>query len=528
MTTTEPGYARPNTVDGAFDYFDIGLRVGSGPGSKIAWRPVGRYLKATVRPTWGIDPGVFSFSLHPDHPLVASMTQRKVKETCWHFRAGYNGLNALTGRVMAVEYDGAPGRAPYTYTGVCNKRWLGSMNAWVNNMLFPEIQINLTGKQDIRLGKPDPVMKSYLASVATRLNVPVYAKLPIHWDWNWPNLADIDSLDDLLDLILDLPEGLVAMAARFPSLQDLFRLTAERMEMGMKVDLWDGHGTSPQVFNTSSIANLQSIIDRTSDGFLDLSRLLSPLNNGLYSLSMDRAGYVFDTAQKRERQNVQWRTDGGQIQNIKYNCSHPERYMSIIGGKSPAILNDIIEIGANLAIAGIIAALATIPGLTGIGGLSVVVGDLFDDIFFAYEVYWESEIRDSIGADDAFPEGFVDNTASHSIEGYSVAHHDLAQQGSETLTITAQAGTADGRGISFGADNDTPRRYQLGDIVTFYDRGLVVEQYVSEVAISHEPGKGLIEEPTVGKSKKAKGPWDRLFGLFGEAGTLADAVANAV
>ncbi|MGC5249490.1 hypothetical protein ACPXB3_21500 [Gordonia sp. DT219] len=526
---TVPGYARPNTVDSAFDYFDIGLRRGSGPGSTIEWRPVGRYLKATVRPTFGIDPGTFSFSLHPDHPIVSAITKRNVTKACWHFRAGYNGLNALTGRIMNVDYDGAPGRAPFTYSGKCNKVWLQSMNAWVNNQLPPEVQVNLTGKQDIRIGKPDALFKSYLTSVATRLNVPVVPALPIRDSWEWPNLADIDSLDDLLDLVLDVGEGLVALAARFPSLHDLWGPTTERLEMGVRIDTYDGHGTSPQVFNTSSLANLQSIIDRTSDGFLDLSRLLDPLNDGLFSLALDRAGYVLDTVQKRQRQNVQWRTDGGQIASYKYSASHPELYMAVVGGKSPAILNDVIEIGANLAIAALIAGLATIPGLAGVGGLSVVVGDLFDDIFFAYEVYWDADIRDAVGADDALPEQFVDNTASHSIEGYSTAHQALKEKGgSETLTLTAVGGTADGRGISFGADNGTARRYQLGDVVTFYDRGNVVEQYVSEVAITHEPGKGLIEEPTVGKSKRAKGPWDRVFGLFGQAGALADAVANSV
>lgn len=526
---TAVGFARPNTMDGVFDYFDIGVRVGSGPGSKIAWRPVGRYLKATVRPKFGVEPGTFSFALHPDHPLTWTMTQRKVRSTCWHFRAGYNGADALNGRIIDVDYDGAPGRAPYVYSGVCNKGWFGSMNAWVNNATPPEVQINFTGKQDIRIGKPDPVLKSYVSSVATRLDVPVYPALPLRTAWNWPNLADIDGLDGLLDLLLDGASGLIAPAARFPSLRDLFAPTTERLEMGVKVDLWDGHGSSPQVFNAGGIAALQSIINRTSDGFLDLSRLLNPLNNGLYRLTMDRAGYVFDTVEKRQRQNVQWRTDGGQISNIKYNCHHPEMYMAIVGGRSPAILNDIIEIGANLAIMGIIAGLATIPGLGGIGGLSVVVGDLFDDIFFAYEVYWDSEIRDAIGQDDAWPEQFTDNTASHSIEGYSTAHQALKEKGgSESLTLTVVGGTADGRGISFGADNGTPRRYQLGDVNTFYDRGNVVEQYASEVEITHVPGEGLIEKPTYGKSKRSDGTWDRIFGLFGSASALSDAVANSL
>lgn len=523
---TLPGYARPNAVTSAFDYFDIGKRRGSGPGSVIEWRPVGQYLKATVRPTWGIEPGKFSFSLHPNHPLVDSITN--VKRTCYHFRAGYNGLPALTGRIFDRDYDDAPGRGPWTYSGYCNKYWLQCMNAWVNNHFPPELQINLTGKNDIRFGDVDPTLKAYVSSVATRLNVPVHVKLPVRTPaWTWPDLEDVGSLQDLIDIVMGGDK--IALAARFPSLKDLFSPTTERLELGVAVDLFDGRGTSPQVFNTSSLAALQSIIDRTSDGFLNLSRLLVPANNGLYSLSMDRAGYVFDTKVKRPRQHVQFRTDGGQVAHMKYNEHHADRYMSIVGGKSPSLINDAIETGANLGISAVIALLATIPGLGGIGGLSVVVGDLFDNIFFAYEVFWDSDIRDDIGQDDALPEGFTDNTASHALEGYSVAHKDLAEHGgTETLVLTVATGTADGRGISFGVDNNTPRRYQLGDIVTAYDRGNVVEQYVSEVEITDEPGKRLTEQPTIGRSKRSKGLWDNIFEGFGETVTAFDAIANSI
>lgn len=523
------GAPRPNTIEGAFDYFDVGIRNSSG---KIDWRPVGRYERAMIKPTWGLQPEVGTFSLAPNHPLVSTIRKNNVHRKCWHFRAGYNGLPAFSGRITDVDFDGAPGRAPWTYTVKGNKTiWLNSMVAWVNNLFPPEVQFNITGKQDVRWGWPDPVLKSYVASVATRLDVPVFSALPIKQPetFNPPDLDDMNGLDDLLDLLFDIGESGVGLSARFPSLNDLFTPTVERLNMGVSMQTWDGRGTSPTVFNTSSLAALQSIINASSDNFLHLSQLSKPINNGLWSNSMDRAGYVFDTHNRRDRRNVQFRSDGGQIRRFKYHAGHPTMYQAVVGGKSPSIINEAIEIGANLAIAAIIAAIATIPGLGGVAGLAVGVGDLFDDIFFAYQVFWDSSIRDSVGAEDALPEQFADNTAAHTIDAYAVGHKMLDENGGkESLTITAAAGSPNGWGVSFGADNGTARRYQLGDIVTCWDDGNVVTQYVSEVAIEHVPGQALTEQPTLGFDKRAKGPWDRAFGLFGQAQSGLAALANSV
>lgn len=569
MTWAGPGYAHPAAAaaTSAFDYFDIGLRVGTGAGSKVEWRPIGSYLNAKVAPTWGLTPGTFSFTLPPKHPLTDIITN--VRRTCWHFRCGYNGLPALTGRIMTRSYDGAPGRTPYMYAGVCNKIWLSAIYAWVNPLFPPEIQIGLTGKQDIIYGPVDFVYKYYLAKNATRLNVPVYAGLPLRMpdSWSQDNLVDFVTSGDFLEALVGsalsggaigaITGGLVGAAigagagallgavnsassaglfdeviglqARFPPLSELYKQSAERLELGVAMDFWDGHGTSPQVFNTDSLANLQSIIDYSSDNFLDLTTLGSTDLSGLWTGQMGRAGYVMSTKLKRDKRNVQFRTDGGQIRSYKYNESHATEWRAIVGGKSPSILNDVIEIGANLAIAALIGLLATIPGLGGLSALSVTVGDLFDDIFFAYQVFWDDEIADAIGHDDALAEGFADNTAAWSLDGYSTAHTHLKDHGGkEELAITAMGGTKDGRGITFGADNGTARRYQLGDLVTCWDRGNTVEQYVSSVTIDDTPGERCVETPSIGRDKRAKGPWDRAFNALGDVSGALRGFANAV
>lgn len=505
MTT---GYAHPNTTEPTVFAIDIGKR--NNP--VIDWRPLGGYTEASVQWTWGLEPGALAFELHPKHPMVSQITN--VRRTCYHVRTVFNGRQ-WDGRIMSRKISGPPGRERFTYTCVSNKYWLQRWYAWVNPLMPPEIQVTLTGKQAICFGPPDPVFKFFLAQNMVRLDKPVFMKLPFNWPptWTQPNLAAIATWDDLFELIFDATEELVALMARFTQGDDLFRQTVERLEMGADVTLWDGRGTSPQVFNTTTLGNLQSIIDATDDHFLDLGQLAS-VSSGLYSLTADRACYVFDSKYKRDNRKVQWRTDApGQITSYEFEETHADAFKAIVGGKSPSVVNDLIEIGANLAIQ-LLLNLA-FPGL----GLGAVVGDLFDDIFFAYQVFTDDDVEDDIGEDDAFPEIFADNTAAWSIDSYAIGKTALHEHGGkQSLTINASAGTPDGRGITFGADNSTARRFDVGDIMTFWDRGNIVEQYCSSVTVTDKPGERLRTQVTLGDDKRTRGAWTRaITGLQGLA-----------
>lgn len=521
------GYARPTLGGpGDFDYLDIGVR----DNPVIKWRPIGNYVEAGINWTWGLEPGTFAFELHPKHPLNDDITTRGgIMKTAYHFRAAYHGV-PFTGRIMKRQITGPPGREKYLYSGVCNKYWLQRGYGWVNNLFPPEIQIGLTGKQDIRFGPIDMVTKTYVTSVFTRLDKPVYSKLPVRWPTSWtqPELDDIDSIDDLLDLIFDAVEEVEVLMARFTRLDELFGGPFTRLERGCTLDLWDGTGTPPQAAVLDGVADLQSIIDHNGDSFLDLSKLLDAANDGLWSDTPNRACYLFDTHEKRDNRKVQFRTDGGQIQTYDYTETHADVTRAIVGGKAPSFVNDLIEIAANLAIAAIISGLSLIPGLAGIGGLSVTVGDLFDDIFFAYQVFADNDLENAIGDDDAFAEDFADNTAAWTIDSYSVGKthlHDHA--GKQTLDITALSGLPDGKGNSFGVDNGTARRYRLGDIISFYDRGNVVEKYVSGFSVTSKPGERMREGLTVGDDKRAKGAWTRLITGVQGLGATSRGLANS-
>ncbi len=506
-----------------FDYFDVGRRRGAGEGSIIEWRPIGGYVDAQVPSTHGIVPGTFSFSLKDSHPLASIITPVTVQRTAWHFRAGYHGRE-FTGRFMSVKRPlAAPGADAWVYSGVDYRYHLKRMCCWVNNLFPPEIQIGLTGKQNVKWGPIDMVFKNYVSEVATRLDKPIYVSLPQRWitSYEYQNVADFTNGDDLIAAVQQAADEVILKQARFTMLDDLFQQEIDRLNWGVSVDLWDGTGEPPLVFNTNGVGKLQSIIDYTGDNFLDLSQL-SNLGN-LWSDRPGQACYVFDTWGIRDMLQVQFRTDADfGIRQWETEGLHSDAVRAIIGGKSPAIVNDLIEIGANLAIQLLIAVLA--PGL----GLGVVVGDLFDDIFFAYQVYFDNALEDEIGQDDAFAEIFADDTAAWSLDSYSVGKTALAERaGSQSLTVELASGVP-GKGWSFGQDDGTARRFQEGDMVTLWDRGNGVERPVTSVVINHKRGSDdFAETVTLGEDKRIAGTFDRIFDGIGRGAAGLRGLANS-
>lgn len=508
MTVDLPGYARPNVTDPGI----LDIELGARNGKIIEWTPLGSYMQAEVMWHWYL-PGTISFDLKPNHRLIPYL--RSLRRKAIHIRLWRNGI-PWTGRLMTHHTSGNPRNPTVRFTGVDYKFWLQRTLAWVNPLFPPEFQLALTGKQDVMFGEPDFLCKYFGAKNWTRLHRPIFASLPLHRvTSDFPDLDDIPTLSDLLGIINNSVANIAVISMRFTQLDEGLKLTRDRLDFGWKMDLWDGTGTPPRVFNTDTLSRLQSVLDATSDNFLNFTNpgnylgLADPSSWG----KMPRAGYVFDTIAKRDQRKVQWRTDGNQIVGIDYESSHADAVRSVVGGKAPEILNQVIEWGANFAIQLILNAL--LPGL----GLGLVVGDLFDNIFFAYQQFYDGELEAEIGIDDAFAEVFADNTAAWSLDSYAVGQGALKEHsGSESIQLTVVSGGADGRGMSFGVDNNTGRRYQLGDIHTLYDQGTTIEQYISSVTVTDKRDGRMIETPVLGEDKRKRGSWDRVVaGLQGLA-----------
>nr|WP_232541962.1 hypothetical protein [Nocardia bovistercoris] len=467
-------------------------------------------------------PGTGTIQVRQDHPLAARLMA--CKRDVVPIRTYYNGI-PWDGRVIAAISEGKPGQQIVTATCISNLYWILTLLAWVSPGLPPEVQIALTGKQDVVFGPTDFVLKSYLARNAIRMQKPVYVKLPVQYDIpELPQLADIDTLDDLLALVNSLTADVTVLSARMTQLDELFASALDSSDRGMTCNLWiPRDGPSPLVFNTDTLARLQNILDLSGDNFFwftnpdNILGLADPDEWG----AMQRAGYVFDTRVKRDRRWMQWRTDSGQIVNIRRGVQHPTHHSVVVGGKAPDFVNQTIEWAANLALQAFLNAI--FPGAA-LG--SILVGDMFDDLFFAYQKFDDPELKADLG-EHGFGEKFADNSAAYSLDAFAVGMASLkAGGGGESLEIEVKAGGIDGRGFSFGVDDGSGRRFDVGDIMSFWDDGTVVEDYVSAVEVEDSPGEVCTEFVSIGDRDPLDDPWTTLIGRVKGLAAFSRAIAN--
>lgn len=487
--------------------------------SATAGRPLGPYIKARFGWFWQAA-GTGTIQVKIDHPLAWRLMQ--CKRDVVPIRAVYNGKK-WSGRVMHCEVSGVPGNEVVTATCIGDLFWLSTFLGWVNPILPVGFQVALTGKQDVVAGSADYVMKNLLAKQAARMGKPVHCALPLRNHTVLPNLKDVDSLDDLLDLINDAAASLQVVCSRFTPLDELFTQVLADTGVGVTMDLWvPEDGPSPEVFNGGSLMRLQNILKLSKlDNFLWFTNPNNVL--GLADPSqwnrLQKPGYVFDTRGKRDRRRLTWRTDNGSIAKYTRKVSHPTAHSVIVGGKAPEFMNQIVEWAANAAIKALLNWL--IPG-AGLG--DILIGDLLDDILFAYQKFDDYALATDLGP-LSFGEAFGDNTSAWSLDAIAVGRTKLKAVGpKETLTLEVQSGGPGG--MSFGVDDGSGKRFDVGDIMTFWDRGTTLEDYVSAVEVEDSPGERCTEYVTIGDQDAAEDALSKLIGHIKNLGAFSRAIAN--
>lgn len=484
---------------------------------------VGEYLHCAPSWCWSV-PALATFKLRGDHPLIPMLSncRRRVVNT----RMVYNGKE-YTGRVhdAECEWDGQ-GEEIWTFYCMSNLFWILTTLAWVNPQFPAEVQVGLTGKQDIMFGPLDWVFKWFAARNWIRQDVPVYVGLPVRA--NNPGLPTLGQLFDL-DELLEYVNGfdIVALSARFPYLDELYKQTVESTEIGMTMDLvipseYIAAGQPmPMIFNTSGLAQLQSIIDYTSDNFLNITKLATIPQQ--WNSVPSEPCYVFNTREKRDRKHMVWQLRGGQIRRFKRKVTHAKMSHVIVGGRAPDAMNMLVEFAANLIIQAIAGAITAAFGLPGVG--AVAVGGVFDNIFFAFQHFWDAELEADLGR-DGFKEGFGDNTSAWSLDTFAVGLAKLREgAGDDTLTFEVVSGEIED-GYEFGADFEiidgevvdlSDRRFQEGDEMTFYHQGTFVTSWVSTVEVEDARDGRRIERVSFGNQKQLDvigQIFERLGGLF--------------
>ncbi|MCZ4557991.1 hypothetical protein O4215_20730 [Rhodococcus maanshanensis] len=488
-----------------------------------AARPLGPYIKARFGWFWQV-PGTGTIQVKADHPLAARLMQ--CKRDVVPIRAYYNGTE-WEGRVMHAEIEGEPGNEIVTATCIGNLFWLATILGWVNPLFPPSVQVGLTGKQDVMFGPLDFVFKYFLARNAIRQQKPIHMALPIRYDIpEPPDLDDFASIDAVIRYITGLGDDLVILSSRFTRLDELFAQTLNSTEIGMsmKMHIPALDGPSPQVFNVDTLGRLQNILNLSRDNFLwftNPNNILGLADPSTWN-KVTAPGFIFDTHKKRDRTHMIWRTSNGQIKWYKRGVDHPTATSAIVGGKAPEFLNDLVEWGANLAIKAILNAIA--PGLN-LG--EILIGDLLDDIFFAYQRFNDLELRDDLGP-WGFGEVFADNSGAWTLDAFAVGFEALKAAGpQESLKLQVQSGGPDGRGFSFGADDGSGTRFLVGDIMTFWDRGTMIQDYVSGVEVEDSRGEFCTEYITIGDDKAIKDGWAQLVDRIKVLSSLSRAAANS-
>ncbi|AKJ72116.1 hypothetical protein GMA1_19 [Gordonia phage GMA1] len=510
------GARRPGDPDTAT--FDIEINTDNQMRSEY-WRPFGEYQRVKFQWAWGI-PAVAEIQIAKTHPMAAVVMEcrRRIISVVTH----HNGLR-WDGRVMAARYKGQPGREIITISLINNLIWQTSALAWPQP-LFPRPEFQFP-KHDIGFGPLDGVYKYFSTRNYTRMLSPVYSRLPIRYDTpDLPDLNTIGSIDGLLDYIADSTDDLVAVWARMTPLDELHKVHFANSERAPVIESYrPGIDPDPgQVFNADSLGHLENII--SWEGLEHFFYFMNPGNilglaNPSNWLKATQPCYLLDTVEKRDRRHMEWRTDGGNIVDIERYVTHPEGYQVVVGGKAPEIANNLVQMAINLLIQGAMSALQ-------IGGAAPVVGDLFNDVFFAYNLFSDPDLKAELGR-HALPEKFANSGTAFSLDALAVGTSKLKEiGGQDTLKLTVLAGNG---GYELGEDDGSGRRFKVGDRMTFTDTdfGTSVEQWVSSAEVEHTPGGQKVTTVTLGDDLAIRSGWERVIEKIGMAAGAINTIANS-
>ncbi|MEJ9078860.1 hypothetical protein WKY82_10600 [Gordonia malaquae] len=508
------GARRPAVPDTAL--FDIEIN-GDNQVRSEHWRPFGGYQRCRWQWAWGI-PAIAEIQIAKTHPwakLVMACRRQIISVVTNH-----NGV-PWDGRVMGARYKGVPGQEVITAYLVNNLVWQTSALAWPQP-LFPRPEFQFP-KHDIAVGPLDGVYKYYSSRNYTRLLAPVYSKLPIRYDTpSLPDLNQMSSIEDVLDYIADSTDDLIATWARMTPLDELHKVHFENSNRAPVINLWrPGIDPDPgKIFNPEALGHLENII--SWEGLEHFFYFLNPGNvlgmaNPANWLKANNPCYLLDTVEKRDRRHMEWRTDGGGIIDVERYVTHPEGYQVIVGGKAPEIANNVVQMVFNLLIQGAMSALQ-------IGGAAPVVGDLVNDIFFAYQMFSDSDLKAELGR-HGLAERFANTGTAFSLDALASGTSKLKEiGGQDTLKLTIRAGAG---GYEHGVDDGTGLRFRVGDRISLVDFGETVEQWVSAVEVEHTPGEQKTTTVTLGDDLALRSGWDKVTEKIGMLAGAANAAANS-
>lgn len=477
----------------------MGIRVWSN--DMLRSRPLGVKMSSSVAFRFvGADTG--SLQVSRDHPLADRLMQADYDMV--PITADINGQE-WSGFVDQFVSEGAPGEEIVSCTLL---GWYAIIHAILGRPNpFSPLEVQAPA-QDLRAAPLVTAVLHFVLRNAARLDLPIYVRKPEGRDLSpfvtrWSRMTP---LDEVIEPALD---------------EHGYQMRVTMLHAGQQVPGTILSAKEYKRHGNPILSAMDNMFEEWQKG-----RVPKDVSDPDTATTISTPGLLVEVVPKRSREFVRWSTEGGGISHIKITGNNPKAHTAVVGGKSPAWINDAIDLGIDIAMEGLVqAAGAAIGAIVGsvfpgagtviggaIGGaIGGVVGGFFKDnlhdVFLAYSEYTDQELKAALGP-FARPEVFISSGAgTFSYDAIDAGLTGLKEaRGGRTIELTV----TDGRPHQFGLDERLDdgrirRGYQVGDINTFSDRGTTISDYVSQVEVVDD-WQGISAKPTIGDLKIADPP----------------------
>lgn len=487
-------------------------------------RRLGHYISAKFTEEFGFTAGTGEIVVEANHPLAKRLMQADrdvVPITC-----EYNGWR-WTGRVQSYQASGAPGRETLTLNLVSDEVQLAHVLAFSS----PGVGLALQQKRDYQTGRLLQVVHHYLSENIARSSLPTYLMMPppAHKDTS----PKIDA------------------SARMTYLTDLLRDQLDQYDYNLTARMWWPGQPFPQGKMVPLNIEGQSVLDvsrldptkETTSQHLGIGDDFVLLRRAEADNAMNHAGQplfkpttpglVVQVTPVRNREHVRFSTSSGEVEKVTLSGTAPGPVRAVVGGKSDDWINEVMGLGIDVAVQGIITAVSGAattaigamagsvagPAGTVIGGaVGGIIGSLIksqtEDTVFAFTDRVDVERRATEGPFH-LRESFTSSSAGvFTFDTSALAERALLDaQGGQAIEFTM----VDGRSKALGDDGVSQQGkpihgYRVGDRVQLHEHlsGVSVTDIVTGVEISDAVGSRVRVTPRVGKKKNLSNPYLRM------------------
>ncbi|GEM_PF-2283915 len=474
---------------------------------------IGHYISCKFTEEFGFTAGTGELVVEASHPLARRLMQADkdvVPITC-----DYNGWR-WTGRVQSYEASGKPGREVVTCTLVSDEIQLAHLLA----MSSPRLPLAIQKKRDYQNGPLLQVLHHYLSENIGRTDLPTYLLMPP------PRHLDKSPKVDV--------------SARMTYMPDLLRDVLDEHDYGLTVRMWwpgqpfpDGKFVPLNVQGQSMLEVTRlnpagDILKQSLEVGENTARMRraeadNAMNPGGQPLFRPTSpGLVVQVATVRPREHVRFSTGSGEVEAITLSGKGTGPVRAVVGGKSDEWVNELMGLGIDFAMQGIITAvggaLGSIVGPIGtaigelVGGLiGSVLKDQTEDTIFAFTDRVDVKRRASEGPFH-LRESYTSSSAGvFTYDTSALAERALLEaQGGQTIEIKMVDGRSKILGDDSTANNGKPiHGYRVGDRVQVHEHlsGTSLTDIITGVEIVDEVGSRVRVTPRVGKKRNLTNPY---------------------